>query len=52
MADLTKETLEELRGLLAPVVTGGLYAPTMTVWPWVRLQDWCGEHAPEDQPHD
>lgn len=27
----------------APFVTGGLHAPTMTVWPWVRLEQWCGE---------
>lgn len=29
----------------APFVTGGLHAPTMRVWPWVRLDDWCGEYA-------
>lgn len=29
----------------APMVTGGLHAPTMTVWPWVTLTDTCGEHT-------
>ena len=34
----------------APFVTGGLHAPTMTVWPWIRLQDWCGDY--EGLSHD
>lgn len=33
----------------APLVTGGLHTPTMTVWPWIRLDDWCGEHEPKEQ---
>lgn len=36
----------------APFVTGGLHAPTMTVWPWIHITDWCGEHQPKDTPHD
>lgn len=36
----------------APVVTGGLHSQTMTVWPWVRKFDFCGEHSPKDFPHD
>lgn len=37
----------------APMVTGGLHTPTMTVWPWVSRDDWCGEHqdrAPSPEP--
>ena len=32
----------------APVATGGLHSPTMTIWPMVANGDWCGEH--EVQP--
>lgn len=28
----------------APFITGGLHAPTMTVWPWVYLHGWCGDY--------
>ena len=28
----------------APVVTGGMMSSTMTVWPWVRAAQWCGQH--------
>jgi hypothetical protein len=28
----------------APLITGGLHSPTMTVWPVIRLDDWCGDH--------
>ena len=37
----------------APVVTGGLHCPTMTVWPMVMNTDFCGEHqphTPKDRP--
>jgi len=34
----------------APFVTGGLHAPTMTLFPWIRLHDWCGEYQPKDTP--
>lgn len=34
----------------APLVTGGLHAPTMTVWPWIRLDGWCGEYQRKDRP--
>ncbi len=30
----------------APVVTGGMMSPTMTVWPWVGAHQWCGQHEP------
>lgn len=33
----------------APVVTGGLHCPTMTVWPTVTKTDFCGEHQPHTQ---
>lgn len=36
----------------APVVTGGLHCPTMTVWPMVTRSDFCGEFQPKDTPHD
>lgn len=36
----------------APVVTGGLHAPTMTAWPWVTLADTCGEHKPKERDGD
>lgn len=28
----------------APVATGGLHCPTMTIWPMVARNDWCGEY--------
>jgi hypothetical protein len=28
----------------APVATGGMYSPSMTIWATVRMDDWCGEH--------
>lgn len=34
----------------APIATGGLHAPTMRVWPWVRLDEWCGDY--ERAGHD
>ena len=36
----------------APVVTGGLHCPTMTVWPMVTKDDWCGEHTPKAPRND
>ena len=36
----------------APVVTGGLHCPTMTVWPVIGQRDWCGEHQPKDTGHE
>ncbi len=36
----------------APVATGGLHCPTMTIWPTVSKDDYCGEHNCKDQPHD
>lgn len=35
----------------APFVSGGLHAPSMVLWPWVRLADWCGEYQPKENPH-
>ena len=32
----------------SPLVTGGLFSPTQTVWPWVAANDWCGEHQPKE----
>jgi hypothetical protein len=34
----------------APVVTGGLYCATMTVWPMVSNDDWCGKHSASPKP--
>lgn len=28
----------------APVATGGMHCPTMTIWPMVSNDDWCGEY--------
>lgn len=36
--------------LRAPVVTGGLHCPTMTVWPVIKKTDFCGEHSSKPQP--
>ena len=30
----------------APVVSGGLHGPTMTIWPMVKPLDWCGDYQP------
>lgn len=30
----------------APLVTGGLYGPTETVWPETGENDWCGDGLP------
>jgi hypothetical protein len=32
----------------APVVTGGMMAPVMTIWPLVQHADWCGEFQSVD----
>lgn len=32
----------------APFVSGGLHTPSMTLWPWVRLHDWCGEYQEKE----
>lgn len=29
----------------APVATGGLHCPSMTIWPMVSSADWCGEYS-------
>ena len=34
----------------APVATGGLYCPTMTIWPMVTAANWCGEHEITPEP--
>lgn len=30
----------------APVVSGGLHGPSMTLWPLVHNGNFCGEHSP------
>lgn len=35
----------------APVVTGGMHCPTMTIWPMVQNADFCGEHQPKEVGH-
>ena len=35
----------------APVATGGMHCPTMTIWPTVSSSDWCGEYQQKDSPH-
>lgn len=32
----------------APIVTGGMHAPTMTIWPWVDQTDWCGDFVKKE----
>ena len=39
--DVAAETLKCRRR--APIATGGMMAPTMTIWPAVVADDWCGE---------
>lgn len=34
----------------APVATGGLHCPTMTIWPMVSKDNYCGEHQPLPTP--
>lgn len=29
-----------------PIATGGMMAPSMTIWPAVRPTDWCAEFVP------
>ena len=36
----------------APIVTGGMMSHTITAWPMVTNDDWCGEHKPKDTNHD
>ena len=31
-----------------PVATGGLHCPTMTIWPMISNDDWCGEYRRAD----
>ena len=32
----------------APIATGGMHCPTMTIWPQVGRTNWCGEHQPKE----
>jgi hypothetical protein len=32
----------------APVATGGLHCPSMTIWPTVSKDNFCGEHQPKE----
>lgn len=32
----------------APVVSGGLHCQTMTIWPTVSKDDFCGEHSDKE----
>lgn len=34
----------------APVITGGMMSPTMTVWPAVLREEWCGDFEMEGAP--
>lgn len=34
----------------SPIATGGMMSPTMTIWPWIKSDDWCGEY--EANPHE
>ena len=36
----------------APLITGGLHSPTMTVWPVIQLHDLCGDHEHEPVEDD
>ncbi len=33
----------------APVATGGLHTPSITIWPMVTLSHFCGEFTPTKQ---
>ncbi|MBK8199186.1 MAG: hypothetical protein IPK75_12555 [Acidobacteria bacterium] len=33
----------------APVITGGMMSATMTIWPQVHKNGWCGEYEPPDE---
>lgn len=29
----------------SPIATGGMMSPTVTIWPKVKRDDWCGEYS-------
>lgn len=36
----------------APLVTGGMMSDVQTVWPYMGISDWCGEHEALDADPD